>query len=82
VEMKKQLSAQAGADAVREALFEPDTANATDNLEGALCDIERYREQGKPADDICVRTIRRVIGQLAKAEAALIEQPARETGND
>ena len=56
---------------IEQALFEPDTAHARYNLEGALYDIKRLSEQGKPTDAVCIRTIERVCGQLAKAEAAL-----------
>ncbi len=61
---------------LREALFEPATAHARYNLEGALYDIERLSAEGKPTDQVCIRTIRRVIEQLAKAEAALSPAPA------
>jgi hypothetical protein len=62
------------SDAAKEAyaaLFEPDTAHAGDNLEGALYDIKRLSEAGKPTDEVCIRTIERVLKQLAAAEVAL-----------
>lgn len=66
------LAAQQDArDAVNAALFEPRESDAYDNLWGALIDIERYRELGKPADDVCIRTIKRVMGQIANAKRCL-----------
>jgi hypothetical protein len=61
---------------IRKALFEPAESDACDNLEGALIDIERLSSQGKPTDDVCIRTIRRVLKQLSAVHAvlALIEQ--------
>ena len=56
---------------IREALFFPATEHAGDNLYGALVDIKRLRGMGLPADEVCVRTIERVIKQLAKAERVL-----------
>ena len=58
-------------DKIQAALFLPETLHAGDNLEGALIDIERLRGMGLPADVVCIRTIKRVIKQLAKAEKAL-----------
>ena len=58
-------------DKIREALFLPDTAHAGDNLEGALIDIKRLRGMGLPTDAVCIRTIQRVIEQLAKAERVI-----------
>ena len=57
-------AAQQPLQAIRSALFEPDESDAYDNLEGALIDIERLSEQGKTADQVCIRTIRRVLTQL------------------
>jgi hypothetical protein len=51
-------------DDIHKALFEPKESDAYDNLEGALIDIERLSEQGKPTDAVCIRTIRRVLTQL------------------
>jgi hypothetical protein len=51
-------------EAIRAALFEPAEADAYDNLEGALIDIKRFSEQGKPTDSVCIRTILRVLTQL------------------
>lgn len=70
-------AAPASHDATREALFEPETAHAGWNLEGALHDIRRLSEAGKPTDAVCIRTIERVCGQLFKAEAALASSPIR-----
>ena len=58
-------------DEIRAALFLPDESNATDNLEGALIDIKRFRELGIPTDQVCIRTIERVIRQLTRAEQVL-----------
>lgn len=61
--------AQSPLDAVHAALFEPCEADAIDNLEGALIDIKRLSEQGKPTDQICIRTLERVQAQLLAAHA-------------
>jgi hypothetical protein len=61
-----------GMETARAALFEPDTSHARFNLEGALYDIERFSADGKPTDQVCIRTIKRVLEQLAKAETMLI----------
>lgn len=53
------------------ALFEPDNLHAGDNLEGALYDIKRLSDAGKPVDAVCISTIERVLKQLAAAEVAL-----------
>lgn len=58
-------------DKIREALFKPDIAHARYNLEGALQDIKRQRGMGLPTDEVCVRTIERVIVQLGKVEEVL-----------
>ncbi len=63
------------SDAVRQALFLPKESNATDNLEGALLDIKRMSEAGKPTDAVCIRTIERVIAQLTNAEDVLSAAP-------
>ena len=61
--------------AVQAALFEPPESDASDNLEGALIDIKRYREAGEPADAVCVRTIERVQAQIEKVRDALVQSP-------
>jgi len=53
------------------ALCLPRESQASDNLEGALYDIERLSAQGKPTDDICIRTLKRVLTQIVRAEQAL-----------
>jgi hypothetical protein len=58
-------------DEIRAALFPSDIEHAADNLEGALYDIKHLRGMGLPADEVCVRTIQRVIDQLYRAERAL-----------
>lgn len=54
-----------------QALFEPPESDAYDNLTGALHDIKRHIEAGKPTDDVCVRTIERVLDQINAAYTAL-----------
>lgn len=75
-EMEKAL------EGARAALFEPLTYHATDNLQGALYDIQRLRDEGKPTDKVCIRTIERVITQLAKADAALSRAREAKGGSD
>jgi hypothetical protein len=58
-------------DELRNALFLPEESNATDNLEGALIDIKRFRELGIPTDQVCIDTIERVIRRLTRAEQVL-----------
>jgi hypothetical protein len=53
------------------ALFEPAELDVIDNLEGALYDIKRLSEDGKPTDAVCIRTIERVQRQLIEAQKAL-----------
>ena len=53
------------------SLFEPPESDAYDNLAGALYDIKRHIENGKPTDDVCVRTIERVLDQIDAAYTAL-----------
>lgn len=55
----------------RAALFEPTESDAIYNLYGALIDIERLSAAGKPTDQVCIRTIKRVLVQIGKAHAAL-----------
>lgn len=59
-----------------QALFEPPESDAYDNLTGALLDIKRHIEADRPTDDVCVRTIERVLDQLNAAYTALA--PANE----
>ena len=56
---------------VNAALFEPDESEAIDNLEGALTDIKRLSEAGKPTDAVCIRTLERIQSQLVNAHRAL-----------
>lgn len=63
--------ADAGMREAYSALCLPRESQASDNLEGALYDIERLSAQGKPTDDICIRTLKRVLKQIVRAEDAL-----------
>lgn len=63
--------ADAGMREAYSALCLPRESQASDNLEGALYDIERLSAQGKPTDDICIRTLKRVLTQIVRAEQAL-----------
>lgn len=63
--------ADAGMREAYSALCLPCESQASDNLEGALHDIERLSAQGKPTDDICIRTLKRALKQIARAEQAL-----------
>lgn len=62
---------KAGVEAAYAALFKPDESDAIDNLTGALIDIKRFSEQGKPTDEVCIRTLERIEQQLCKAHAEL-----------
>lgn len=68
------LSFDSTTEAVRKALFEPDTSDAIDNLEGALIDIKRFHEQGKPTDQVCINTLERIMKQLI-AVHTLVSRP-------
>lgn len=63
--------ADAGMREAYSALCLPRENQASDNLEGALYDIERLSAQGKPTDDICIRTLKRLLKQIVRAEQAL-----------
>lgn len=63
--------ADAGMREAYSALCLPRESQASDNLDGALYDIERLSAQGKPTDDICIRTLKRVLKQIVRAEQAL-----------
>lgn len=63
--------ADAGMREAYSALCLPRESQASDNLEGALYDIERLTAQGKPTDEICIRTLKRVLKQIVRAERAL-----------
>jgi hypothetical protein len=77
-------SAGSPASAVSDALFPADvvedggkcitTYEASLNLQGALYDLKRYKSKLRPPDDVCIRTIERVVEQLEQARAALSEQ--------
>lgn len=74
-------SAGSPASAITDALFPADvvedggkcitTYDASLNLQGALYDLKRYKSKLRPPDDVCIRTIERVVEQLEQARAAL-----------
>jgi hypothetical protein len=57
-------------------------SDVIDNLEGALIDIKRLSEQGKPTDAVCIRTLERIQSQLVAAQAALTSQGKADAGSD
>lgn len=63
-------------DAVREALFLPIESDAGHNLDGALYDLREFQNRRLPPDDVCIRTIERVVLQIDRARAALSPKPA------
>jgi hypothetical protein len=67
---------------VQKALAFNTESDAIDNLEGALIDIKRLSEQGKPTDAVCIRTLERIMAQLVTVHAALTSQGKTDAGSD
>ena len=63
---------EATLQAIRSALYEPEEANAYDNLEGAAINLEHCRDRDMPVDEACIHTIHRVLAQLAAVHKAYI----------